>query len=94
MDEIEIERLGGFAGFGGPGAHLRSRGCVVWTELSLSEQRACQVLFAHPPEDATPAPDGFRYRLTWRSTHREQTIEAPEHDVPSALRKAVKDELV
>lgn len=92
--EIEIERLGGFGGFGGPGSHIRSRGCVGWSRLSAAERRVCEALFADPPGAATPAPDGFRYRLTRRSPEGELTIEAAEEDVPQKLRNAVKDELI
>ena len=35
---IDVERLGGLAGYGSPGARLRSRGSVLAHELNIADQ--------------------------------------------------------
>jgi hypothetical protein len=94
MDRIEVERLGGFAGFGQPGSHLRSRGEIALAQLSAADRDAVAALFAKPPARSAPVPDGFRYRLTRHVGNASQAIEVAEQQVPQALRECVKDELV
>jgi hypothetical protein len=89
MAKVEVERLGGFAGFGGPGSRLRSRGSVDTSALPESDRKAVENLFAQPPSVADVTPDGFVYRLTQGT----QTIEVPEQHVPGALKAAVKDRI-
>jgi hypothetical protein len=93
MGRVDIERVGGFAGFGLPKSHVRSRGEVELTDLSPADRHAVETLFAHPPS-ATSPPDAFRYRLTRQTAQGPVTIEVPEQHVPSVLRAAVKDELI
>lgn len=93
-ERIEVERLGGFAGFGGPGAHLRSRGHVELAKLSDGDRRAVDALFhARSAAPATGA-DAFRYRLTRSVAGRAESVEAAADAVPAALRDCVRDELV
>ena len=92
MGHLEIERLGGFAGFGSPGSHLRSRGQVDTTHLAPADRKAVEALFDAPPGGGQ-TPDAFRYRLTRETAHGPQTIEVPERHVPVAVRAIVKDEL-
>ena len=94
MPKLEIERLGGFAGFGGPGARIRSLGAVESAHLSSSDQSAVDALFAQPPPKTGPGRDGFFYRLTRHSPQGPQTIEVADTHVPEAIKAAVKDELV
>jgi hypothetical protein len=94
MDRIEVERLGGFAGFGQPGSRLRSRGEMAVADLSAADRAAVDALFAKPPSRATPMPDGFRYRLTRRVGSATQAVEVTEQQIPAALRDCVRDELV
>lgn len=97
-DRLEVERLGGLAGFGGPGAHLRSLGCLQGHELAAADREQLAALFAGTPAAPEPhgAADGFRYRL---ALHRPGSvapvvIELPEAAVPPAVRDCVSDELV
>src|SRR4051812_22546254 len=94
MPKVDIERLGGFAGFGGAGSHLRSRGSLESGHLSASDQAAIDALFAQPPPKGGSARDSFVYRLTRQTTQGHQMIEVPEAHVPEAVKAAVKDELV
>jgi hypothetical protein len=94
MGELTVERLGGFAGFGGPGSHLRSRGVHPFESLSAADQAAVEALFAsHGASTAPPVPDGFRYRITRTTPSGPESVEAPEAAVPAALKAVVKDEL-
>jgi hypothetical protein len=92
MDAIDVERVGGFAGFGGPGSRLRSRGRVDPATLSSADRTALAALFDHPPA-AGPHPDGFSYRLTRHGAQVPQTVEVAEQHVPESIRAVVKDEL-
>jgi hypothetical protein len=94
VSRLQIERLGGFAGFGGP--HLKSRGEVAMSNLSPADRQAVEALFADKGK-AAPAPPGaadmFRYRITRETGSGTETIEVPEHAVPAALRDSVRDVL-
>lgn len=90
---LKIERLGGLAGFGLPGSRLKSRGQVAVADLSAADRAAVEALFKASHKPAAPMPDGFRYRITLQSAQGDKTIEAAEHQVPEALRDAVRDEL-
>ena len=90
MDRLKIERVGGVAGFGGP--HLKSRGEVALSDLSPADQKTVESLFADPKKVPAAHPgqaDAFSYRITRGS----QTIEVPEHAVPSTIKSSVKDVL-
>ncbi|HMH43183.1 MAG TPA: protealysin inhibitor emfourin [Pyrinomonadaceae bacterium] len=87
QNQIKVERVGGFAGFGGP--HLKSRGELATTELSPADSAALDTLFQENVHAGAANPDGFIYRIT----RNEQTIEVPEHKVPEAVKNSVKDTL-
>jgi len=90
VDRLKIERVGGFAGFGGP--HLKSRGEVALSDLSDADQKTVEALFADPKKVPAAHPgqaDAFSYRITRGAT----TIEVPEHAVPSTIKNSVKDVL-
>ena len=93
MDRIQIERTGGFAGFGLPGSHLQSRGEMALSELSPADRTAIDALFESKGSAESPMTDGFRYRITRQTAGGTQTIEVPESKVPAALRDSVKDVL-
>jgi len=93
MDSIEVERLGGFAGFGLPGSRLRSRGRLDAAHLAADDRKVLEALFARRGAQSAPLPDGFRYRITMRVGSRTETIEAAEPDVPATVRACVQDEL-
>jgi len=95
MAKVQVERIGGLAGFGGARSRVRSRGEIEWTDVSPADQQALDSLF-QSPGNAKPSQvrDGFRYRITRTTAKGLQTIEAPEEAVPMALRQSVKDEIV
>jgi hypothetical protein len=93
MGTVEVERLGGFAGFGLPGSRLRSRGRVDTAQLAASDLHALEALFARRGPPHPPKPDGFRYRITRRVGGHTETVEAAEPDVPAPVRNCVQDEL-
>ena len=94
MGSIEVERLGGFAGFGGPGSRLQSRGTVNTSDLSDSEKQAVEDLFVRPSSSTAHAsPDAFTYRLTRETPVGSQSVDVMEHEVPQALKAAVKDRI-
>ena len=90
---VDVERLGGLAGFGGPGGRLRSHGRVHPARLADADRRTIEALFTTPPP-AAAMPDAFRYRLTRLTPQGPQSVEVPESAVPQAVREAVRDELV
>jgi hypothetical protein len=93
-DHVEVERLGGLAGFGLPGSRLRSRGSMALADLSAADAKAVQALFGHPPPAHSPMPDGFRYRLTRQAGGVAHSVEVHEDALPAKLRDCVRDELL
>ena len=93
VDRLMIERVGGLAGFGLPGSHLKSKGELAVSELSTADRNAVEALFASKDTPAQPMPDAFRYRITRHTSAGQQTIEVPEARVPAVLRNSVKDQL-
>jgi hypothetical protein len=92
MDEVRIERLGGFAGFGG-GAHLKSRGSVRLAELGPADRDAVEALFKRGSRGAGEARDAFTYRLTRDGPGGAESVDVPETDVPAAIAARVRDTL-
>jgi hypothetical protein len=92
VDRLNIERVGGLAGFGLPGSRLKSKGDVPLSELSPSDRRALDALFESKAKAVSPMPDCFRYRITRQTPQGPQTIEVPEDLVPLVLRNCVKDD--
>ncbi len=92
-ERLHVERVGGFAGFGGSGGRLRSQGEVAASALSAKDQQAVHALFTQPFAAAPSHPDGFRYRLTRQTPQGPQSVEVPEAHVPEAVRAVVKDQL-
>lgn len=92
---VDVERLGGFAGFGQPGSRIRSHGKLPWSQLSEPDRLAVEHLIARKgPEPAGKTADGFRYRITLRRSGQPVTLEAAEDEVPVSLRNCVSDELI
>jgi hypothetical protein len=92
-DRVDIERVGGFAGFGGPGSRLRSRGSLESAQLSAADRQSVDALFTRPPK-ANSTADGFIYRLTRHTNNGPQTVDVPEEHVPAIVKHSVKDEIV
>ena len=93
MDRVNIERVGGLAGFGLPGSRLKSKGELAISELSPADRSALDALFENKARAISPMPDSFRYRITRQTSQGPQTIEVSEDRVPMVLRNCVKDEL-
>ena len=93
VDRLTIERVGGLAGFGLPGSHLKSKGEVALSELSPADRNALDALFDSKEKSTPSMPDAFRYRITRQTPKGPQTIEVPEDRVPLILRNSVKDQL-
>jgi hypothetical protein len=96
-DHLEIERLGGFAGIGLPGSHIRSRALLRGSELSDKERESVDALFKtrtgvvpHPQTGA----DRFRYRLKLHRGDSHSEIEVGEADLLASLQERVQDELI
>ncbi len=89
MDSVLVERLGGLAGFGGPGGRLTSTGRLDFAALSAADQQGLTALFAKPGAKSKPVADGFRYRITWQG----KAVEVAEDRVPAVLRDCVVDRL-
>ena len=92
-NDLIIERVGGFAGFGSSGSHLKSKGQCDAAALSASDKARVDALFAHGDQSrTTPAqPDAFRYIISRQTAAGRQTVEVPESGVPDALTACVKD---
>ena len=88
---LNIERVGGLAGFGGP--HLKSVGSLDLASLPEHEQSAIEALFSQNWQAGPSSPDEFRYRLTRQTPNGAHTVEVPASAVPGAIESAVKDEL-
>ena len=95
MATLHVERIGGLAGFGGIGSHVRSQGRIEVDALSTTEQQAVESLFqARAKAPDSPVRDGFRYKISRTTAAGTETVEAPESAVPAALARCVKDELI
>jgi len=95
MAKLQVERIGGIAGFGGAGSHLRSRGEVELTDLSAAEQQAVDSLFqSQDKPKSSQMRDGFQYRITRNTTNGVETIVVPEEAVPATIRGSLKDEII
>lgn len=93
VDRLKIERVGGLAGFGLPGSHLKSKADLAMSELSPADRSAVDALFESKEKASPPMPDAFRYRITRHTSKGPQTIEVAEDRVPMVLKSSVKDEL-
>lgn len=92
-DRVTVERLGGLAGFGGPGSHLKSAGEVVLSSLSVADRKAIDALFGASTRAGAAKPDAFVYRITRRIGGVAKTIDVHEEHVPAAVRNCVKSTL-
>lgn len=93
MERLQIERLGGLGGFGGPGSRIKSKGEVGLSDLSATDRQTVADLFDKKTQVPAPKPDAFRYRITRQTLGGAQTIEVPEEIVPPSLRDSVRDTL-
>ena len=92
---IEIERLGGIAGFGGPGAHVRSRGRLAYASLTATDQALLDQAFKSVGKRKVSLQrDRFSYRVSRTDVAGTVTIEVAAEHLPTALVQCVVDELV
>jgi hypothetical protein len=98
MTVLKVERVGGFAGFGGPGSHIRSQGEIDSAALADADRARVEALFergaAAAAGAASPVRDGFSYRITRQTAAGAETVEVPESVVPAAVAQSVRDELI
>ena len=95
MAMLHVERIGGLAGFGIAGGHLRSLGWLDTADLSAADQRTVEALFAAGGRRLpATARDTLRYRLSRTTPAGTETVEADEADVPDPIARCVRDELV
>jgi hypothetical protein len=87
MDRLTIERRGGLA-------NLKGRGEVDAQSLGAADRAAVDALFRRErPLPPAPGADRYVYVVTRVTEAGRQKIEVPEHLLPAALAKAVRDEL-
>jgi len=95
MSLLHVERIGGLAGFGGTGSHVRSHGQVDEATLPASDKKAVEELFrSQARAEGSQVRDGFRYKISRVTPAGTETVEVPESVVPKTLIQYVKDELV
>jgi hypothetical protein len=90
-DCLIVERLGGFAGFGGP--RLKSAGEVAMSALSAADRKAIEAMFRVAARAGVGKPDEFVYRITMSSGGVTKTVDVSGKRVPEAIRKCVKSTL-
>ena len=98
MGVLTIERIGGFAGYGGAGSRLKADGKLDYAKLAPADQRAVDVLFTATAKERKSwenpqLRDGFRYQITRVGGAKPETVEVPEDKVPAALAAVVKDRI-
>ena len=95
MAILNVERFGGLAGFGGEHSRIRSHGKLDMSTLTAEDQETVTLLFqATGKTKPKTKPDGFRYRISRKTSTGIDTIEVAESEVPAILTQCVKDELI
>lgn len=94
MAVIKVERIGGLANFGGPGARIRSHGQIHPATLSEADRYAVEKLFEKREKKPSSARDMFSYRISRTTETGDETIEVPESALPASVIACVKDELI
>ena len=96
MSRLKIERVGGLAGIGGPGARIKSEGELQINTLSDADRLLIETLFNTPRTKAAPSPmrDGFSYRLSRTTQAGVEIIEVSGESLPAVVTASVKDELI
>ncbi len=93
MDQVNVERLGGLAGFGGARSRLKSGGHVQLDTLSAADRDRLKRLFDCGQKPHTPVTDGFTYRITLTGSAGVKVVELAEAQVPAVLVACVVDRL-
>lgn len=93
MAIVNVEKVGGLAGFGGARANIRSRGQIDTAALSPTEQKAVDSLFKARRKTArSKGADGFRFLISRTTDKGTETVERTEENVPPVIASCVKDE--
>lgn len=89
---VEVERLGGIAGIGGPHSNLRSIGRIALSKLRPRDVE--EILAAFETRSASKlGADRFVYRITLSVNDVVRSVDLPEEDTPEAIRNSVGLEL-
>jgi len=91
---LEVERLGGLAGFGAGGSRIRSRGRCDLSTLPQQDRTIIDGLFGMPHQGTTAGGDRFGIRLTRRTSAGAQMAVVPEAAVPLRVLACLRDELI
>ena len=95
MPVLQVEKIGGLAGFGGSHARIRSRGQIDTSTMPAAQQRAVEALFqGSHAADTRKVADGFRYKITRTIAAKVEMIEVSEAAMPAVMAACVKDEFV
>ena len=95
MSRLKIEKIGGFAGFGGQKSHLRSRGEIDIEKLSKEDKNTVENLFQSKRSlETSKGVDTFKYRVSRMTSNGMQSVEADESEIPNALKQCVRDEII
>jgi hypothetical protein len=95
MSKLRVERIGGFAGFGGPNSKLRSVGEIDTEQLSSEDKKVVEELFVSTKKGkSTVARDTFRFKISRVTSKGSESIEAEEENVPDVVRRCVRDEII
>ena len=90
-----VERIGGLAGFGVAGSHIRSKGQLAFNSLPDKDQQLVEALFkTHGKHEPSAQRDAFSYRISCASKFGAKTVEVPEAALPATIIACVKDELI
>ncbi|MEI7921714.1 MAG: protealysin inhibitor emfourin [Planctomycetota bacterium] len=94
---MEIERLGGLAGFGLPSSRIRSHITLSYNDLNDKEIKNIDALFLLSPDrfkTMNKVADFFRYRIEVKSSGTTKTIEVSENDLIASIKDRIKDVLM
>ena len=95
MAVLKVERIGGFAGFGGFNSRLRSIGEIDLNKLSQEDKETVDNLFKSQKNAGKDiAPDEFRYRISRTTARGTENIEAGERAVPNLIKQLVRDQII
>jgi hypothetical protein len=94
MAKLQIERIGGYAGFGNKNSHVRSYGEIDMMQLSEEERRVIESLFTSSAKTEANSIDAFRYRISRVTSSGTEKIEVGEDEIPNTLLQYLKDEFI
>ena len=92
--EIEVEALGGQAGFGGPNSALVNRGRIDPNSLSAEDRHRLEALMGarRRKPRSLQGGDMLLYRLTWQTPDGPRSVDVPQEDLPASVINSVRSE--